>query len=121
MAIHNELGLLGELEARRFLEQKNYVILETNFRTGHLEIDIVAMKEHMLIIVEVRTRSSSQYMFPSESIGLTKIKRIVNAAQAYIRLHNWQGETRFDIISIISGINGFEYEHIEDAFLAPLR
>ena len=58
MADHNDLGNLGEERAQAFLRQKGYDIKETNWVTGKLEIDIIALKDNTLVIVEVKTRST---------------------------------------------------------------
>jgi putative endonuclease len=121
MAKHNELGTTGETCARDFLVSKGYIIRHTNYRIGKLELDIVAEKDGWLVIVEVRTRSTEFFIAPEESIDLRKIKNLVNAASGYIRFHNWQGETRFDVISVIPLGDDYKIEHIEDAFLPPVN
>lgn len=120
MAPHNELGMQGEDRARAFLLSKSYKIRDTNYRAGKLELDIVAEKDDWLIIIEVRTRSTDTFIAPEETIDLRKIKNLVNAANAYIKHHNWRGETRFDIISVIPDGDDYKIEHIEDAFLPPV-
>lgn len=120
MAQHNELGMLGEDLARKFLISHEYEIRDTNYRAGRLELDIVAEKDGWLIIVEVRTRSTDVFIAPEISVDLRKIKRLVNAASIYIKHHNWRGETRFDIITVIPRGKDFKIEHIEDAFLSPV-
>jgi len=121
MAEHNNLGQKGEDHARIYLESKGFKIRHTNYRVGKLELDIVAEKDGWLIVVEVRTRSNSNFIAPEETIDLRKIKNLVNAAGGYIRYHNWQGETRFDIITVMPQRDGtYKIEHIEDAFLPPV-
>lgn len=120
MAQHNLLGHQGEILAKEYLLTKNYTIRDVNYRIGSLELDIVAEKDNWLIIVEVRTRSTDIFISPADTIGIQKIKRLVKAANAYIKKNNWQGETRFDIIAIISDETGYKIEHIIDAFLAPV-
>lgn len=120
MAKHNELGIQGEDRARAFLISKGYKIRDTNYRAGRLELDIVAEKDDWLVIVEVRTRSTDTFIAPEESIDLRKIRNLVNAANAYIKYHNWRGETRFDVISVIPQGDDYKIEHIEDAFLPPV-
>ena len=73
----------------------------------------------MLVVVEVKTRSTDYFEHPEEAITTKKMKNIVNAAHDYIFQFDWQGETRFDIISVIPRGQSFQIEHIEDAFLAP--
>lgn len=121
MAFHNELGNNGEISARDFLISKGYTIRHTNYRIGKLELDIVAQKDNWLVIVEVRTKSNQFFQSPQETVDLRKIKNLVYAAQGYIRYFNWQGETRFDIISIVQDNKSCSIEHIEDAFLPPVN
>ncbi len=117
MAQHNNLGNSGEQIAQKYLEQKGYQIKEINWRFGHLELDIIAQKDDWLVVVEVKTRSTDIFQNPEDAISTKKIRNIVKATNEYINLKNWQGETRFDIISIISNSNETKIKHIEDAFL----
>lgn len=121
MAEHNDLGNLGEERAQAFLREKGYKIKEINWVTGKLELDIVAEKDDMLIIVEVKTRSTEFFEHPKEAITNRKIKNLVNAAHNYIMKNDWHGETRFDVISVIPHGQQFIIEHIEDAFLPPIN
>lgn len=119
MAHHNELGNTGEEIAVKYLEDNGYKILDINWSIGKFELDIVAKKDDWLIIIEVKTRSTDNFEHPLDAITLKKIKNLVNGAHEYIRIHNWEGETRFDVISILPHGNDFRIEHIEDAFLPP--
>ena len=121
MALHNDLGELGEKRAKEYLIEKGYHILQTNWRIGKLELDIVAETDDWLVIVEVKTRSTETVEHPEEAITLKKIRNIVNAASEYISLFDWNGETRFDVISVIPHGEEFYIDHIEDAFLSPLN
>jgi putative endonuclease len=126
MAEHNDLGALGEERAQRYLQSKGFRIRHVNWhnltpsgKEGKLELDIVAEKDGMLIVVEVKTRSTDTFEHPKEAITIRKIRNIVNAAHEYIFQHDWKGETRFDVISVIPHGQSFHIEHIEDAFLSP--
>ena len=121
MAEHNELGNVGEKMAQDYLRSKGYQILHTNWFFGKLELDIVAKKDNWLIIVEVKTRSTETFEHPDEAITLKKIRNIVNATHEYIFQTDWKGETRFDVMSVIPHGKEFSIEHIEDAFLSPLK
>ncbi len=121
MAKHNQLGNKGEEQAKKFLIHQGYAIRETNWRFGHLELDIVAEKNDWLIIVEVKTRSSVFFEHPEEAVTLKKIRNIVKATNEYIILKKWDGNVRFDIITIVpQKENGFQINHIKDAFIPPL-
>lgn len=119
MAKHNETGRAGEEQARLYLQSNGYKIKAVNWIAGKLELDIVAEKDGWLIVVEVKTRSTTTFEHPQEAITKTKIRNIVNAAHEYILQTDWQGETRFDIISVIPMQDSYLIEHIEDAFLPP--
>lgn len=120
MADHNKLGNLGEERAQAFLLGKGYKIRHINWFFGKLELDIVAEKDGWLVVVEVKTRSTDTFEHPKEAITPAKIKKIVRATHEYIITFDWQGETRFDVISVIPRGQAFHIEHVEDAFLAPL-
>lgn len=120
MASHNELGTKGEDIAARFLEVAGYTILERNWRSGHREIDIVARKEDLLIIIEVKTRSGTSFGDPEDAVTDKKIRRIVSAADAYLRHSNLELPVRFDIITIIDNNGHIDIRHIEEAFFPPI-
>lgn len=119
MAEHNELGQIGEQRAQAYLSSKGYKIRHTNWTVGKLELDIVSEINGWLVVVEVKTRSTETFEHPEEAITLRKIRNLVNATHEYIMKFDWQGETRFDVISVIPHGQEFEIDHIEDAFLSP--
>ena len=121
MAKRNEIGRNGESVARTFLEKQGYRVTHTNWHWHHYELDIVAIKDDTLVVVEVKTRSEDYLLAPEEAIDAPKIRRIVAAADAYVRFFNVELPVRFDIITIIKKGEVYEIEHIEDAFYAPCR
>ena len=120
----NELqifGHKGEDIATSYLVSKGYTIRHRNWRIHHIELDIIAENEDYIVIIEVKTRKNDKFCHPSDAVNHTKIKRIVNATQAYIFKYNINKDIRFDIISIIPTPDGnFEIEHQEDAFFSPI-
>jgi putative endonuclease len=116
MAEHNDLGKFGEKLAVDFLQLSGYKILETNWTFKKAEIDIIAQKENVLAIVEVKTRSSIAFGLPQEFVKTKKIQLLVKAVNAYVNSNNLDFEVRFDIISVYKENNEFKMEHIEDAF-----
>ena len=122
MAAHNELGKEGEKCAQEYLVSKGYKIRHTNWRAGHCELDIVAEKENILIVVEVKTRSNNLFGNPEEFVTNTQIKHVINAANQYVRYYKINMDTRFDIISILkTPEENYNIEHIEDAFMPSWR
>ncbi len=117
MAEHNELGKLGEELAVEYLQKKGYEILETNWIFQKAEIDIIAQKENTLAIVEVKTRSSTDFGLPQDFVKPKKIQLLVKAVNEYVIANDLDVAVRFDIIAIHKQDNEFIIEHLEDAFL----
>ena len=117
MAKHNELGKRGEELAVQYLMEKGYEILERNWRNIHKEIDIIAKKDNVLVIVEVKTRQSEEYGEPDIAVTRQKQTRLISAANAYLFQTQLDINTRFDVISIVFKGDNPEINLIEDAFL----
>ena len=112
-----DFGKLGEDIAVNYLINKGYQILERNWRSGHKEIDIIALDGDTLVAVEVKTRKSNTYGEPDIAVGAMKRQMLIWAADAYVRYKNLDVEVRFDIVSIVITDTGEHIEHIEDAFI----
>lgn len=117
MATHNELGNQGEQLAVEFLQKNNYEILERNWRFKKAEIDIIAVKNEILAVIEVKTRSSNYFGNPQDFVNQKKIQLLVEAINEYVISKELDVEVRFDIIAILKNNNNFNIEHLEDAFL----
>lgn len=116
MAEHNELGKLGEELAVAYLQQSGYAILETNWSFQKAEIDIIAQKNNVLAIVEVKTRSSIEFGLPQDFVKPKKIQLLVKAVNEYVLSNDLDVTVRFDIIAIHKDNADYTIEHIEDAF-----
>ena len=116
MAEHNELGKKGEKLAIDFLIENDYKILEKNYRYLKAEVDIIAIKKDVLVVVEVKTRSSDYFGNPQDFITQKKIKLLISAIDYYIVQRDLDVEVRFDIIAIIHQKDKTKIEHLENAF-----
>ena len=116
MAYHNELGKQGEDLAVAYLLKQGYEILERNFFFHKAEIDIIARKGAMLVIVEVKTRNSSFFGDPQSFVSKSKVKSLVKAANEYVQRHELDLEVRFDIVAVLKNNTIERIEHFEDAF-----
>ena len=116
MAEHNDLGKLGEELAVEFLQKAGYLILETNWTFQKAEIDIIAQKENVLAVVEVKTRSSIEFGLPQDFVKPKKIQLLVKAINEYVTVNELDVEVRFDIIAIHKETSNFNIEHIQEAF-----
>jgi putative endonuclease len=116
MAEHNILGERGEILALKLLKDKGYKILETNWRHKKDELDIIALDENELVVVEVKTRSSDFFGEPEDAVNEAKMKRMINAAEEYIEQNEIELECRFDIVSIVINKKEKIIRHIKNAF-----
>ncbi|MCF1421792.1 YraN family protein [Mangrovimonas futianensis] len=116
MAKHNELGKKGEQLAVDYLLGKGYSILERNYRFDRAEVDIIARKESVLAIVEVKSRSSTDFGNPQDFVKPKQIKNLVKAVDEYVTENGLDVEVRFDIIAIVKQGSIFDLEHLKDAF-----
>ena len=111
------LGQWGEEVAARHLQRLGMKILERNVRTPVGEIDLVARHGRTLVFVEVKTRRGRIFGVPQESVGRTKQRQILRAAQWYLGDGKGRGlQPRFDVVAVHAGTDPPEIEHIPDAF-----
>ena len=117
MASHNDLGKWGEQMAVDYLQRKGYTILERDWKSGHRDLDIIALDGNVLVFVEVKTRTNRLFTDPVESVGYQKIRNLQQAANHYVKYRHVDCDIRFDIVCI-TGTDESEadIEHIEDAF-----
>lgn len=112
---NKELGQEGEQLAANYLKKKGWEIHEMNYRYSRSEIDLIASKNNLLIFVEVKARTNTSFGHPEDFVDAKKAENIMKGANHYIIHRDWNGNIRFDIISIIKK-KGMELRHIEDAF-----
>ena len=119
MAAHNELGKWGEDLAVAYLQGKDYMIIERDWKSGRRDIDIIAKDESgTIVFVEVKTRRNRVFGEPEEAIDYRKMQSLQQAINHYIKYHRINSEVRFDIISIIGTIGSEpEINHIKDVAL----
>ena len=96
----NILGAWGEMIAKKYLENKGYSILETNWHYHHREVDIIAWQKNKLVGVEVKTRKNYTDLAYTV-LKSAQVHRIRLALKAYCFLHylNYD-ESRLDLITI---------------------
>lgn len=125
MFVTNPIGILGEQEAANILKRKGYRVIEKNWRMGHLEVDLIAENKKDIIFVEVKARTTTfGNKMPEEYVDTLKRKRIIAAANAYIKYKQIEKNPRFDIIGILiePRTNNITYSnHIENAFYPEIR
>jgi putative endonuclease len=111
-----ELGNWGERQALSWLEYHGYQILATNFRSGKAEVDVIAMDNKVLVVIEVKTRTGIYYDYPENAVGVAKQKLLARAASDFIQMHSLKCALRFDIIAIEKNTYSTRLLHFKDAF-----
>jgi len=132
------VGNWGETLAADYLTGLGYILLNRNARTPYGEIDLIARQEVVgrgpfeagassssivTVFVEVKTRSSSAFGLPEESVTPRKQAHILAAAQSYLQTHpELTGDWRVDVISIQRSRSGQPpvIMHFENAITALL-
>lgn len=109
-------GNLAEEKAVKFLEEKNYSVLERNWRFKKYEVDIIAKDNDKIVFIEVKSRGTDAFGEPEMAVTLKKQRFLVAAADQYIRDNNIELESRFDIISILVINNNITVKHLQEAF-----
>ncbi len=116
MAKSHETGERGEAIAAAYLAGKGLDILETNWYSNHQEADIIARTDDLLVIAEVKTRTTDYFGNPEDFVSRQKQRRLVKTANHYLSMNGLDLEVRFDIISIVMQSPRPKLKHIEGAF-----
>lgn len=116
--IRNKTGVWGEIFAARYLRDRGYRILTSNYVCRFGELDIVASKKDLICIVEVKTRNQNTLISPMEAVDAGKRSRIESAAKQFMSYAKIKSEVRFDVCEVflddslqLCGIN-----YIKNAF-----
>ena len=125
MALHNDIGHLGEDAACTYLTDRGYTIRERNWRLGNIEIDIIAENKTDIVFVEVKTRTSTfADVSPEQYVDEHKRRFMTIAGNAYVKRNNLTKNLRFDIAGILwdKQSNTISYIHyFKGAFSPALR
>jgi putative endonuclease len=123
--VTDPIGIKGEEEAAKMLEEKGYTVLEHNWRLGHWEIDLIAENKNEIVFAEVKARTTLfGNIRPEEYVDEAKKKRMITSGNAFIRHNKSAKSLRFDIIGIVVDPETMEVtyrSHIEDAFQPTTR
>jgi putative endonuclease len=105
MRYRKNVGDIGEDFAAKLLENSGYRIIARNFATKQGEIDIIALKDGVMHFIEVKTRTGSQYGYPSDSVTKVKQDRIRKAAKSYLSNRRLQWKSiSFDVYEIMTDL-----------------
>ena len=116
--ITQQRGELGERAARKYLQRLGLKFLAANFRSPRGEIDLVFQEGDCLAFVEVKTRSSEDWVRPAATVDAGQRRRISQAALDYLRLiKNPEIKIRFDIVEVLLADGKIrEVRHLPNSF-----
>lgn len=96
------LGRLGEDAVAAFLRERGFSILGRNVRVGRLELDIIARRNRLVIVCEVRTRSTEAFGSAVESITPAKVRRVRRATAQWLGTQSLGSvDLRFDAAGVL--------------------
>lgn len=100
-----QIGDYGEKMAVRYLRLHGYTIKERNWRSGHMEIDIIASNLSTIAFVEVKTRTYTKetiHLAPPPSVAVKSDKQRLTrrAAKDYLWQHHTKKQPRMDVIEV---------------------
>ncbi len=95
------LGGYGERLAARHLVEQGMIVLDRNWRCSAGEIDLVLRDGDVLVVCEVKTRTSSVCGSPHEAITPAKLARLKRLALLWVEAHEVRpAETRLDLVAV---------------------
>ena len=109
-------GNKGEEMAVAFLAKKGFTVLERNWRYQYVEIDIIASRDEVLHLIEVKTRTGTAFGLPEEGVTKKKMQQMKKGAEQYQWLHPEWKEVCFNVLAISIGRKGIEYWFNEDVY-----
>jgi putative endonuclease len=108
------LGRAGEDLAATWYAERGWRVVARNWRSGRTgELDVVALKGDVLVVCEVKARTTEAFGTPLEAVTPTKQARIRRLAAAYLATSGVRARrVRFDVAAVLDG----HVEVVEDAF-----
>lgn len=112
-----KIGDEGEKRASDFLLGKGYKIIERNWKSKGGELDIIALKDEILVFVEVKTLPNACRDMLMSLLGKEKQQRIIKTAKHFLLKHRQYSNSyiRFDVI-VLDMQDLPPVYHIENAF-----
>src|ERR1700746_3224568 len=102
MRAKDALGRSGEQVAAEYLESCGFRILDRNWRSADGEIDIVAVERHVLVVCEVKSRTSVRYGSPLEAVSRAKRGRLRRLAVQWLNAHGVRfDQVRIDVVGLV--------------------
>lgn len=114
MAYRQALGRWGEDRVVRWYRRQGFQVLDRNWRCSRGELDVIVQRGSIVVVCEVKTRTSLAFGAPAEAVGWQKQRRIRRLAAQWLAEKERSGpvQLRFDVAEVL----GRELRVIEAAF-----
>lgn len=110
---NQELGKLGEDYAAKWFGDQGYQILDRNWRSNRVELDLVVAKQDLVIFVEVKTRSNYDFGGAALALSQHKIHHLRQAALFWLKQNKYfAARIRIDLVALQYASNKFSLTHI---------
>ena len=109
-------GQEAEKCAADYYRNLGFQILQKNYRYRKAVVDLIVQKDNLLVVLEVKARSSTYFGDPQSFVSKKKIQLLVMATDAFIQQRDLAVEVRFDIISYTLERGEWKLEHLPNAF-----
>ncbi|HTE58057.1 MAG TPA: YraN family protein [Verrucomicrobiae bacterium] len=93
-------GHNAEKRAAVYLESQGFAVLQLNWKTRYCEIDIVAKKDKVLYLVEVKYRRNTKHGGGLDYITPKKLHSMQFAAEMWVQNHDWPGDYQLAAVAI---------------------
>lgn len=104
---HLALGRAGEDAAADLLRRQGLRVVERNWRSRGLELDLVCEQGETLVFVEVKTRAAEGLSGPEEALSPAKRRKLAKAIGLYLSERGlWERPCRVDLVAVTHGSRG---------------
>lgn len=108
------IGKKGEEIAVDYLKSIGYTIIERNFLCRQGEIDVIALDNKYIVIIEIKSRTNQEYGLPSEAVTKTKLKHILKTAAYYLHVKKMEdANVRIDVVEVYVKENRYYINHLK--------
>lgn len=116
----NQTGEWGEIYACRYLRDKGYSIISTNYSCRFGEADIIYLDKKELVFVEVKARSGQAIARPASFVTAQKQEKLAMTATTFLKMYQKELPVRFDVAEVYfpqaDNYKNYTINYITDAF-----
>jgi putative endonuclease len=117
MRVKDAVGRFGEDVAAAHLTAAGFTVLARNWRCPDGELDLIGVEDGVLVVVEVKTRTTASFGRPVEAVRPAKAARIRRLAMRWLAADDrYWPEVRFDVVGVLRTAAAPRVEHLRGAF-----